>query len=195
MIRRATVVDVPDFGKIINQCAEYGLMLHRSMSFLYEHVREFQVAEDEQSGQVCGVCGLSIVWGNVAEIYSLAVAPTHRGQRLGKALVYACIEDARSLGVRKLMALTYEKRFFESLGFQVVDRQQLPLKVWSECIRCSKNQACDEMAMIRELPDVPDISSPRPTSPQADQYVVPVVTRTLPRLETDGHRQKMDEAL
>ena len=194
MIRRATVLDVPDFGKIINECAEYGLMLHRSMAFLYEHVREFQVAEDEQTGQVCGVCGLSIVWANMAEIYSLAIAPAHRGRGLGKTLVRACIEDARALSVRKLMALTYEKRFFESLGFNVVDRQQLPLKVWNECIRCSKNQACDEIAMIRELTDVPDVSAPPPTSPRADQYVVPTVTRTPTRVAPDGRRQKMNEA-
>lgn len=193
-IRPARVADVTVFGKIINDCAEYGLMLHRSLAFLYEHVREFHVAEVEDTGQISGVCGLRIVWANIAEIYALAIAPDHRGKGLGRQLVEACVQDARRLGVAKLMSLTYERHFFEVLGFHVVDRQQLPLKVWSECLRCSKTQACDEIAMIRDLPDVPVVALPEPISPPADQYVVPMVDRAPLRAETDERREKMDEA-
>ncbi len=73
------------------------------------------------------------------------------------------------------MTLTYEQASFEKLGFTVVDRQQLPLKVWSECIRCPKNQACDEIAMTLVLDDVPDLGVPKPTAPPPDQYVVPII--------------------
>ncbi|MCC7145295.1 MAG: N-acetyltransferase [Phycisphaeraceae bacterium] len=178
MIRRAVVSDVPAFAKIINDCAEYGLMLHRSMAFLYEHVRDFfvSVAPDDPA-KIQGVCGLSVVWANLAEVYSLAVAPEFRRQGLGRQLVESCVEEARLLGIRKLMALTYEKPFFESLGFSVVDRQQLPLKVWSECMRCPKNQACDEIAMIRVLPEIPEQFAPQAPPPALDAYIVPVVLR------------------
>ena len=175
-IRRATVADVPAMGQIINDCAEFGLMLPRSMSSLYENVREFHVAEDSGGdGRVVGVCGLSVVWANLAEVCALAVAPDQRGLGLGRKLVEACINEARVLGIRTIMSLTYERAFFEKLGFSVVDRQKLPLKVWSECVRCPKNQACDEIAMTRVLEDVPDLAVPKPTAPPEDQYIVPTI--------------------
>ncbi len=187
MIRHATVADIPAAGRIINDCAEYGLMLHRSMEYMYEHTRDFFVAVED--GQVVGVCGLNIVWANLAEVYSLAVAPSWRGRGLGRELVEACVENARTLGIRRLMTLTYEKTFLQKLGFTECDRQQLPLKVWSECVRCTKNQACDEIAMVREMADVPDLEMPRPKTPPDDGYVVPVVLT----VGQGPRRQKMDE--
>ena len=162
-------------GRIINDCAEFGLMLPRSLSSLYENVREFHVAEED--GHVIGVCGLSVVWANLAEVCALAIEPGRRGKGLGRQLVEACVDEARVLGIRTIMSLTYERAFFEKLGFAVVDRQKLPLKVWSECIRCPKNQDCDEIAMIRILDDVPEIPVPKPQAPPEDQYVVPTVHR------------------
>ena len=152
MIRPASIREVPDLAEIINGCAEYGLMLHRSHSYLYEHVRDFHVAiEDER---VVGVCGLGIVWANLAELYALAVAPNARGRGLGGQLVEACVAEARTLNIPRIFCLTYEKSFFERRGFSVVDRQKLPLKVWSECVRCLKNQSCDEIAMARTIAEV-----------------------------------------
>ena len=184
MIRRAQIADVPAMAQIINDCAEYGIMLPRSLASLYENVRDFHVAVEADSQgagadrqQVVGVCGLSVIWANLAEVYALAVAPQCRGQGLGKRLVLACVDEAETLGIKRLMTLTYEKVFFEKMGFAVIDRQQLPLKVWSECVRCPKNQACDEIAMIRELADVPELKVPRPVPPPPDQYVLPTVTR------------------
>lgn len=186
MIRRATVRDVPAFGKIINDCAEYGQMLHRSLAYLYEHLRDFHVAVEDD--HVVGVCGLSIVWANLAEVYALAVEPSYRGVGLGKKLVLATVEDARELGIRRLMTLTYEKEFFTRVGFTILDRQELPLKVWSECLRCSKNQSCDEIAMVRDLPGVPELPVPRTEAPA--EYVVPVPLT----IGQNRVRQKMDEA-
>lgn len=175
-IRRATVADVPAMGQIINDCAEFGLMLPRSLSSMYENVREFHVAEDSGGdGRVVGVCGLSVVWANLAECCALAVESSQRGKGLGRKLVDACVEEAKVLGIRTIMTLTYERAFFEKLGFAVVDRQKLPLKVWSECVRCPKNQACDEIAMTRVLEDVPELVVARPAPPPVDQYVVPII--------------------
>ncbi len=173
-IRRATVADVPAAAAIINEAAEFGLMLPRSLASMYENVREFHVAIDHPGGEVVGVCGLSVVWANLAEVAALAVHRAHRGRGLGRRLVEACVDEARTLGVRRLMTLTYERAFFEKLGFGVVDRQKLPLKVWSECVRCPKNAACDEIAMIRELEDVPEVTAPPPPTPTNDRYIVPV---------------------
>lgn len=190
MIRHATVHDVPALGKMINDCAEYGLMLHRSQSFLYEHVREFHVAVEDDV--VVGVCGLRIVWASLAEVYALAVDPAHRQKGWGKRLVEACVNEARQLSIRKLMTLTYEMNFFKACGFDVIDRQQLPLKVWSDCVGCSKNQECDEIAMVRVLEDVPEVTAPRPASQEADTYEAPVTLGVFPRPQEK--RPKMDEA-
>ena len=87
--------------------------------------------------------------------------------------------------------LTYEKDFFAKLGFSVVDRQELPLKVWSECVRCAKNQACDEIAMIRVIEEVPEVTIPQSESLAGSSgvYEVPVT------LEMSAlRRPKMDEA-
>ena len=188
MIRRAAIRDVPVIGRIINDAAEQGLMLHRSFEFLYENVRDFHVAVADD--HVVGVCGLKVVWANLAEVYALAVRLEHRGRGIGRRLVLSCLDEAEELGVRRIMVLTYEQPFFEKLGFEVVDREQLPLKVWSECVRCAKNQACDEIAMVRELADVPVLDAPQPGRLPSSAYVVP----TPVQLDVAAQRRKMDEA-
>ncbi|GIW75731.1 MAG: hypothetical protein KatS3mg104_0794 [Phycisphaerae bacterium] len=97
----------------------------------------------------------------MAEVRSLAVDHEQRGKGIGSQLVRWCIDDARRLGIRKLMSLTYEERFFSKFGFVVVNKDTLPLKVWSDCVRCPKNLACDEIAMVLELTDVPIIQAPQ----------------------------------
>ena len=195
LLRRAAIGDVPAIGKIINDAAEFGQMLHRSRAYLYEHIRDFQVAEID--GQAVGVCGLNIVWANLAEVYALAVAPAYRGQGIGGRLVLAVMEEARQLGLAKLMTLTYEKSFFERLGFTIVDRQELPLKVWSQCVYCLKNQACDEIAMIRQIEGVPDLAQEarvgEATESAEHEYEVPVQVNVIPR-QSAGPRPLMDEA-
>lgn len=157
MLRHAGINDIPAISKIINDCAESGLMLHRSLAELYENLRDFHVVIEDN--KVVGVCGLKVVWANMAEVYALAVAPEYRGRGFGRQLVLSVIDEAEELGLPKLMTLTYEKEFFARIGFIVVDRQSLPLKVWSECVRCPKNQMCDEVAMVRTL-EVPESAVP-----------------------------------
>jgi amino-acid N-acetyltransferase len=191
-LRPAVVGDVPEMGRLINDCAELGLMLPRSLASLYENIRDFHVAVHKSEADKCGdggnsvvgVCALTVVWANLAEIAALVVAPQQRGHGLGRLLVESCLQTAAELGVGRIMTLTYEQKFFGRLGFEVVDRQQLPLKVWSECIRCPKNQVCDEIAMIRVLEHVPQIGAPKPQAPPMDQYIVPV---TLDRSKFKAH--------
>ena len=175
MTRKATVSDVPAMAQLINDNAELGLMLPKSLASLYETVRAFHVVEED--GQVVGLCGLSIIWGNWAEIASLAVCKNQRGKGLGRKLVEVCLEEAKALGISRVMTLTYEQAFFAKLGFTVLDRQQLPLKVWSECVRCPKNQACDEIAMVRRIAGVPEAEEV-PNPPKPIGYDVPVVLTT-----------------
>ena len=171
-IRAATVYDVPRVQEIINSHAELGKMLFKSLAQLYEGLRDFGVYEEE--GHVIGCVGVTIIWADMAEVRSLAVDEAFRGRGIGRKLVEWTMDEARRLHIRKLMALTYEKTFFEKLGFAVVDKETLPLKVWSDCVRCPKREGCDEIAMIRVMVDVPIVPGPS-AAPTPRGVSVPVL--------------------
>jgi amino-acid N-acetyltransferase len=147
--RNATVQDVPVIHGLISSYAELDRMLFRSLSDLYENIQVFQVAEE--NGRVVGCCALKVIWGDLAEIQSLAVEKASFGKGYGRALVEACVEQARRLGIKRVFTLTLEAGFFEKTGFHIVDRKSLPMKVWSDCAQCPKQDNCDEIAMVREL--------------------------------------------
>jgi amino-acid N-acetyltransferase len=119
-------------------------------------------------------------------VRSLAVDDKYRGRGVGSHLVRWCVDEARRLRIRKLMSLTYEQRFFERLGFAVVEKETLPLKVWSDCVRCPKNENCDEIAMVLTLPDVPapELPDAAPTPRGVSIPVLPT-SATLPSFEDD----------
>ena len=110
MIRPATIYDVPRISEIINFHAGLGKMLFKNFAQLYENLRDFAVCEID--GQVAGCVALTIIWADLAEVRSLAVDDSYRGQGIGSQLVRWTIDEARRLQIRRLMALTYEKRFF-----------------------------------------------------------------------------------
>ena len=174
MIRTATVNDVPRISEIINSHAELGRMLFKSYAQLYESLRDFAVYASDDDGKVLGCTALAIIWADLAEVRSLAVDENARGQGIGRKLTEWCIEEARRLQIRRLMSLTYEQAFFEKLGFEVVNKDTLPLKVWSDCVRCPKRDGCDEIAMVRTLHDVPIIAAPT-TPPTPRGVSVPVL--------------------
>jgi amino-acid N-acetyltransferase len=123
-------------------------MLSRSREFLSEHVRDYVVAED---GAFVGCCALAVLTRDLAEIRSLAVRPETSGRGVGKALVDACVEQARTLGLRRVFALTLVPEFFERCGFTLISLGRLPEKSAAECPVCPKRFACDEQAMLMNL--------------------------------------------
>ena len=91
------------------------------------------------------------IWSDLAEIKSLAIAQSHKGEGIGRVIIESATEQASQLGISKVFALTLEAGFFEKAGFTVVKKESLPMKVWSDCARCSKQQNCDEIAVIKEI--------------------------------------------
>jgi amino-acid N-acetyltransferase len=148
--RKAVMADIPAIHKLINDYAAEGLMLRRPIMMLYEGVRDFVVALDE-AGQVVGCSALHVMGTDLAEVRSLAVAPSTKGKGVGRAMVDFCVEEAKQLGLTRVFALTYQQAFFEKCGFHVVKKETLPQKVWKECVYCDRFHACDEIAMIRYL--------------------------------------------
>jgi amino-acid N-acetyltransferase len=172
MIRPATVYDIPQIQRIINSHAELGKMLFKSLAQLYETLRDFGVYEED--GRVIGCVALTIIWADLAEVRSLAVDAAHTGRGIGRRMVEWAVAESRRLHIRRLMALTYEQRFFEKLGFEVVKKETLPLKVWSDCVACPKREGCDEIAVVRVLEDVPIVPVPA-AAPTPQGVHIPVL--------------------
>ena len=148
-LRKACIADVEEMMLLINSNAEQGLMLPRSRNMLYEHIREFLLAEEGY--ELVGVASLHILWSDLAEIRALAVSSEYKRKGIGTQIVKALEEEARELGVTKLFALTYQPEFFKYCGYDEVSKDQMPQKVWTECINCLKFPNCDEIAVSRTL--------------------------------------------
>ena len=148
-IRSAKISDVKAINALVSSYAEQDRMLFCSMADIYEKLQTFSVAEAD--GNVVGCCALEVIWSNLAEIKSLAVDEMKKEKGIGRMLVTAAIEQAVRLGVPKVFALTLEPDFFEKLGFEIVKKETLPMKVWSDCAKCSKQQNCDEIAVVKDV--------------------------------------------
>lgn len=148
-VRNATVSDAKAICALINYYAEHDKMLFRPLAEVYENLQTFLVAE--RGRQIVGCCSLEVIWSDLAEVKSLAVDSEGRGRGIGTALVEAALEQAVRLGIPRVFALTLEPKFFEGAGFTIVRKEELPMKVWSDCARCPKQNECDEIAVIRSL--------------------------------------------
>ncbi len=151
MIRKAVLDDVKSIHALLQFYNIKGELLARPLSKLYDHLRDFWVYEDPQKKKVVGCCALQFCWENLAEIRSLAVDPEFTGQGIGKTLTERTIEEAFYFKITDLFTLTYRPTFFEPFGFSVIDKNQLPIKVWSDCIGCVSFPNCNEIAMLKKL--------------------------------------------
>jgi amino-acid N-acetyltransferase len=149
MIRRATINDIKAIHGLLQEYGAKGELLPRPLSKLYDHVRDFTVwAED---GKVLGCCALQFCWEHLAEIRSLAVHPDHTGRKIGSKLTEFALAEAKAFGIKEVFTLTYRPGFFKKFGFRHIERADLPLKIWSDCIVCVKFPDCDETAMMKEI--------------------------------------------
>ena len=151
MIRKATIKDIKAIHELLQEYGRKGELLPRPLSALYDHVRDFTVCVDGNDVEVLGCCALQFCWDDLAEIRSLAVHPEHLGKRIGSKLVDHALSEAKSFEIQKVFALTYRPDFFKRFGFQEIDRSELPIKIWADCIMCIKFPDCDEIAMMKEL--------------------------------------------
>ena len=141
--------DVKNIQNLVNSHANKGEMLPRSLGDICDNIRDFFVYEQDDA--IIGCCALHVTWVDLAEIRSLAVADEFQGKGMGRELMDACLDDARKLAIGKVFALTYRPGFFGKMGFQEVEKSELPHKVWLDCIKCVKFPDCDEVAVIKTL--------------------------------------------
>ena len=183
VVRRARVDDVPAIAETMARYVADDVLLPRPVSELYQCIREFHVAEVH--GEVVACAALRLLWRDLGEVRSLAVRPDAHGRGLGAALVEAVVTDARGLGLPRVIALTREVDFFLRCGFTVVPRESMPRKVWTDCVKCARRHACDEVSVALDL--VPGASEaaarearfsyslpmPQPASDEPELRVIP----------------------
>ena len=176
-VRKAGMRDIPNVIALINAYAADGVMLPRTEFDLSENIRDFSVAYD---GDVLAGCGaLHFYTPVVAEVRSLAVLPAMKQHGIGRVVVEALEAEAVENELHAIFAFTYVPAFFKKLGFDEVERGELPLKAWKDCLRCPKFQNCDEIAVLKRLRDVTEFP-PQAFSGSDD----PLVILQLPHLVT-----------
>jgi amino-acid N-acetyltransferase len=169
-VRKAAMRDIPNILALINSYAAGGIMLPRTEFEMSENIRDFSVAYD---GEILAGCGaLHFYTPTTAEVRSLAVLPEMKQHGIGRVIVDALEAEARENELDAIFAFTYVPQFFQKLGFGEVERGELPLKVWKDCLRCPKFQNCDEIAVLKRLRNVINFSFSRRRSAFAvDQLV------------------------
>jgi amino-acid N-acetyltransferase len=148
-IDRARVSDAASIHQMISHFADKREMLPRALSEIYEDIRDYFVVR--QRDQVIACAALHVTWVDLAEIRSLAVDEKEQNQKIGSLLVQACLEESKELGIPRVFCLVRKPAFFEKHDFQLIDKMELPQKVWAECYRCPKFPDCDEVALVRRL--------------------------------------------
>ena len=147
-IRDAKATDVAAIYELIKPNSEKAMMLPRSRYKIFSRLQGFVVLEDKATHRLMGCAALVILWGDMAEVQSLAVLEECRGKGYGRKIVACLLEKARHLEIPKVLSLTYQVEFFSKLGFVVVDKNTAPRKIWGECLECPKLENCDETAMV-----------------------------------------------
>lgn len=148
-VQKASMRDIPNLLALINSYAANGIMLPRTEFEISENIRDFSVAYDGNLLVGCGA--LHFYTPTTAEVRSLAVLPAAKQQGIGRAVVNALEAEAQENDLEAIFAFTYVLPFFKKLGFQEVERGELPLKVWKDCLRCPKFNSCDEIAVLKRL--------------------------------------------
>lgn len=149
VVRPAAIGDVPYIHHLVENYAAQGNLLPRPMGELYRHLRDFFVVE--VNAKIAGCGALEIFTEDLGEIRSLVVDDQYKRHGLGRLLVDRLLAEARTIGLRRIMALTYVPEFFHKLGFKTVPKETLPEKVWGICVKCYKFNNCDEIAVLHEL--------------------------------------------
>lgn len=149
-LSKAKLSDIENMQKLVIPEVESGLILARSSDEIATNIRSYILAKE--NGEIVGFCALHIHTPSLAEIRSLVVKESKRGQKIGQRLVLKAIEEAGMLGLQKLLSLTYRQEFFEKLGFVEIPKESLPEhKIWADCIKCKHFPVCNEVSLIKTL--------------------------------------------
>ena len=149
-LRPACLADVAAMETLMAPFVATGDLLPRSNYDLCRHIKEYVVAE-APDGAIVATGSLKVYSTELAEVAAIAVRDDQQGRGVGKAIIEALLLDARALGLKEVFGLTRKPLFFMRLGFRVAEKEEFPLKVWADCARCPRQNACDEVAVALML--------------------------------------------
>lgn len=149
MIRKVTVADAKTIQKLVNTHAEGGAMLSLSLHEIFNSLRDFYVYETD--GEIQAVCAMHVCWEDLAEVRSLVVLEEHRRCDIGSQLIQHAEAEARELGIKRMFALTSTPEFFQKNGYTTIDKNELPHKIWADCVKCVHFPDCQETALAKNL--------------------------------------------
>ncbi len=148
--KKASLCEIDSMQELVFPEVESGVILERSSDEIATNIRSYMLAYLD--GMIVGFCALHIHTSSLAEIRSLIVKDTLRGNKIGENLVNRCIDEAKELGLQKVLSLTYKQSFFEKLGFVEIPKESLPEhKIWADCIKCKHFPICNEVSLIKNL--------------------------------------------
>ena len=147
-VRAATTGDVRQIQAIRQSIEGSRVLLGRELVDLYEHVPEFLVAVD-QNDFVVAAGALHVMWEDLAEVRSVVVADHMRGHGVGKALVVALLEQAQSLGIKRVFCLTFEVEFFGRFGFVEISDVPVDQETYAEMVRSHDDGVAEFLDLAR----------------------------------------------
>ncbi len=150
IIRKARLVDVPQMIPVLDEYTRQAEILPRTPADVYQSIRDWVVAEAD--GGVVAMGSLAILWHDLAEIRSLVIKPNYQNRGIGREIVARLVQEAGTLELPRVFALTRKPGFFLRTGFQLTRIEDLPRKVQKDCVFCPKFRACDEVAVVLPLP-------------------------------------------
>jgi amino-acid N-acetyltransferase len=148
--KKATLENIDAMQSLVYPEVESGIILERNADEMATNIRSYFLAYTDD--MLIGFCALHIHTSSLAEIRSLIVHEKFRGQRIGENLINHCVSEAKNLGLKQVLSLTYKKSFFENLGFIEIPKESLPEhKIWADCIKCKHFPICNEVSLIKNL--------------------------------------------
>jgi amino-acid N-acetyltransferase len=149
-LKKAVLSNIERMQKLVAPEILSGIILARSDDEIATNIRSYTLAYIED--ELIGFCALHIHTADLAEVRSLIVKESLRGNKIGEQLVNKCLEEATTLGLKRVLTLTYRQGFFERLGFVEIPKESLPEhKIWADCIKCKHFPVCNEVSLIKNL--------------------------------------------
>jgi amino-acid N-acetyltransferase len=161
-LRRARTPDIRELVPLITSYADQRILLAKDRVSLYEDIQEFQVAEAVWAGQgieeaatseLVGCGALHVMWEDLAEVRTLAVAPAWRGRGIGRRLLESLLQQGREVGVTRVFCLTFEVDFFAHHGFRRVVGTPVPADVYAELLRSMDAGVAEFLDLARVKPN------------------------------------------
>lgn len=152
-VRRARTADVPGIRRLIDHYAAERILLDKATVTLFEDIQEFWVAEHDLDGALAGCGALHVMWRDLAEVRTIAVAPEFRGRGVGHAILEKLLATAGRLGVRRVFCLTFETRFFAAHGFAELAETGVDPAVAAELLRSPDEGIAEFLDLERVKPN------------------------------------------